>query len=290
MTKQTYKDFEIIVIDNGCTDETSALLKNYPVKVIRDATENLFYLCNLGWQHASADIIAYISDDCEADLHWLRHIVDTFTCVDKIAAVGGPAIATRKQEIANMYEASRNSMVLKFATRIYNAVVMENKFFNIGEMCESGAYSMGGSMAFSARLASPIFVDFLTVTNMALRRDALKDVRGFDESYVQHHGDADISIRLRKKGYKLVFHPKAIVWHHPAQRGPSRNAYNLSKDYARFYLRDVKASSLQGHLQLILNVFCFNMFWLYKIWQSHNIIALSGIHGFIDGFFKNWRH
>ena len=284
--KQTYEDFEIVVIDNGCTDETSALLKHYPVKTIRDATKNLFYLCNLGWQHASVDIVAYISDDCEADPCWLKQVVDTFACEDKIAAVGGPAVATRKQEIVNMYEASQNSTVLKLATRIYDIVVMESKFFEVGVLCESGAYSMGGSMVFSARLASPMSVDFLTITNMALRRDALEDVEGFDENYMQHHGDADISIRLRKKGYKLVFQPRAIVWHHPGQRGPARNVYDLAKDYAQFYLRDVKPSSLQGCLRLSLNILYFNTFWLYKTLQSRSITPLSGVHGFIDGFFK----
>src|SRR3972149_2762699 len=72
LLSQTLRDFEIIVIDNGSTDGTSKLLRNYPVEIITDFTRNIAYLFNLGWRTASADIIAFINDDAEAVIDWLE--------------------------------------------------------------------------------------------------------------------------------------------------------------------------------------------------------------------------
>lgn len=283
LMRQSYKDFEIIVIDNGSTDGTSDLLKLYPVKVIKDSTKNLFYLSNLGWRNASADIVAYVSDDCEAHPDWLKSIVVAFHHSKNVGAVGGPAIAMRKQEIASMYDVCKNSVILGFLAKIYAVVVMENRFFDIGVLCQSGAYTMGGSMPFSAKLKHSIHVDFLTITNMAVRKSAIQAVSGFDEGFPQHHGDADLSIRMKKSGYKLIFDPKVVVWHHPNPRGPSRSAYYLARDYARFYIKDIHPSKPSGYLRLVLNTLFFNLFWLYKAIHSKSILPLSGISGFVSG-------
>jgi len=289
LLNQSFQKFEIIVIDNGSNDGTSQLLRLYPVKILQNSTKNLFYLANLGLQHASSEIVAYTSDDCVVHQDWLKKIVKTFRSSENLGAVGGPAVAMRKQEITSMYDSSKKSIALKFLAKVYNAIVMENKFLRIGILCQSGAYTMGGSMSFSTKLRRPIYVDFLTITNMAVSKKAIEKIGGFDEGFPQHHGDADLSLRLKRNGYKLVFDPEAIVWHYPNPKGPSRNAYQIARDYASFYIRDIHPDGLAGRIRLLFNMLCFNLFWFYKTVQSRNLAFLNGILGFAHGFMHSFH-
>lgn len=286
LMRQSFKDFELLVIDNGSTDGTLELLKLYPVRVIRDSTKNIFYLANLGWKEASTEIVAYISDDCEAEPEWIENIVKSFSSFKDAGAVGGPAIATQRQEIARLYEGAKNS-ISSLLVKIYEVIVLENRYSDIAVLLQSGAFSMGGSMHHSAKLKQPIHVDFLTLTNMAVKREAMQATGGFDESYVQHHGDAELSIRMRKRGYILIFHPRAVVLHHPNPRGPSRGAYQIGKDYARFYLLAIHPRSLSGSLRLTMNMLFFCVFWLFKALQSKSLVPLSGVVGFVSGVFDS---
>ena len=93
LMKQTFTDFEIVVVDNGSTDDTCLILKDCNAKVIRDETKNLAYLFNLGTRNVSGDILAYINDDAEADPHWLENIVKSFEKFKNASMVGGPTIA-----------------------------------------------------------------------------------------------------------------------------------------------------------------------------------------------------
>jgi cellulose synthase/poly-beta-1,6-N-acetylglucosamine synthase-like glycosyltransferase len=52
--------------------------------------------------------------------------------------------------------------------------------------------------------------------NLAIRRSVFAEVGGFDERYPRPSGeDADLTIRLRKLGYRLHFEPRAVVIHSP---------------------------------------------------------------------------
>lgn len=52
--------------------------------------------------------------------------------------------------------------------------------------------------------------------NLAIRREVFDEVGGFDERYPRPSGeDADLTIRVRKRGYRLYFEPRAVVAHYP---------------------------------------------------------------------------
>jgi len=61
--KQTFKDFEVIIVDSGSTDRTLEIIKNFPVRVIKIKPKdfNFSYALNLGISKAKGEIIGIIS-------------------------------------------------------------------------------------------------------------------------------------------------------------------------------------------------------------------------------------
>jgi len=239
-------------------------------------------LFNLGWREASSDLVAYINDDAEADPRWLETIVQTFKEEDA-DVIGGPTIATRKQEMLSLCESAGRSVLMDLLSRIYHVVVAENKFFDIGALCQSGAYSIGGSLPESAKLRHSIHVDLLTITNMAIRKSVIHEIGGFDEGFLFTHADGDLFIRLKRSHRKLVFNPKVVVWHHVNPQGATRVSHFLGRDQGYFYAKDIRPKDLQGRLRFMLNVFYFIMYWLYVAFRAKSVSPLRGISGFISG-------
>ncbi len=71
---QDYPDYEVIVIDDGSTDDTAAIASRYDVRLISQPNKGLSAARNEGMHQASGEITAYIDDDAYPDPDWLRYI------------------------------------------------------------------------------------------------------------------------------------------------------------------------------------------------------------------------
>jgi GT2 family glycosyltransferase len=72
--------FELIIVDNGSSDETETVLERYRdderVRVIRlDPNRGPTPARNAGWRAARAPVVAFTDDDCVPDRGWLRAIL-----------------------------------------------------------------------------------------------------------------------------------------------------------------------------------------------------------------------
>lgn len=289
LVQQTYAEVEILVIDNGSTDDTPALLSKYPVRVVEDLTRNLTHVFNTGWRNSSGQVIAWINDDAEATPTWIENIVREFENHPNASAVGGPTLATRKQTIHGLHERSRKSLFLVPFGRVYEIVIAENGLFEIGRLFRSGAYSIGGSLPLSTELKEPVVVDLLTITNMAIKKETLQKLGGFDESFLFNHADGDLFVRMKKNGLVLLFSPKVVVFHHVNPTGAVRNARNLGRDQAYFYMKDIIQGKLQDAFRVLLNSLYFNSYWVYESIRRGNPRALNGILGFALGIHAYYR-
>jgi GT2 family glycosyltransferase len=289
LMRQTFRGSEIIVIDNGSTDNTPSLLKNYSVKVIRDDTRNLYYIYNLGWRCASADIVSYLSDDSEVEPNWLENSIKTFKEFKGVGAVAGPVIAVGEQQIMSTYDEVMSSKLLWIFGAIYEKVVTEGKLRSaIATFCESGAFTVGSIFEESRKLEKPVDIDIFGNNNIAVKRSVLEELGGFDENF-RWNGDGDFYLRMRRRGYRLLFNPKAVVWHYPSKQGPTRMAYYIAKDFALFYMKNVRPRNIDSLLRFLLNIFYFNVFWMYKYFKTKRIDQLKGIKGFLDGIVFYFR-
>ncbi len=92
-------DYEILLVDNNCTDNTRAICgdfaKKHPSLTFRYMTEpeqGLSAARNKGIREAHGDILVYVDDDALVDTHYLRDYVDFFASHPHTMAAGGPII------------------------------------------------------------------------------------------------------------------------------------------------------------------------------------------------------
>ncbi len=282
LMKQSYKNFEILVIDNGSTDCSPDVLKSYAVRVIINLTKKLSYLFNLAWKNTTGDYIVYIADDVELHHDWLKYALETFREYSEIGAVGGPIISKCKQEMHLLYEEAKQSKLLSFLAHVYERIVMEGKLLEPGILAESGAYSMGASLEPSLKLRSPIFVDLLTTSAMVVKRQVFQKIGGFDENFYFNHADGDLFVRMKKAGYRLMFNPKVIASHY-VRLGPSRDPYYIARDTGYFLAKNIRPKTLHRWLGFILNVIYLNAYWFHKFLKTGEIRQLKGIRAFLTG-------
>jgi GT2 family glycosyltransferase len=174
-----YPDYEVIVVDDGSTDDTGAILARYPnVRTIRQANHGLSYARNVGLHAATGAIVAYTDSDCYADPDWLTHLVDQLQRTTA-AAVGGPNLAPQEGWLA---------------------------------ACVAAAPGQPTHV-----LESDQEAEHIPGCNMAFRRDDLLAINGFDYQYRKAGDDVDVCWRLQHAGKWITFAPGAFVWHHRRQ-------------------------------------------------------------------------
>ena len=101
LIKQTLppQDYEIIVVDNNSTDNTSEVVRDFQercshrIHYVLETTQGLSAARNTGIQQSSGPIISFIDDDAEADPDWLAAVVEAFRRNPDAWGVGGNTFA-----------------------------------------------------------------------------------------------------------------------------------------------------------------------------------------------------
>jgi len=91
LKKQTFKGkYEIIIVDNNCSDNTVLIAQKYDVVIVRESTPGVCAARQAGVDISKGEIIVSTDADTVFKANWLEKIDKVFKKNDQIVAVGGP--------------------------------------------------------------------------------------------------------------------------------------------------------------------------------------------------------
>ena len=203
-SKTDYENYEVIIADNGSRDAgTLDYLKRSPHRVFRyDEPFNFSRLNNLCAREAGGELILFLNDDTEViSDDWLRALVE-HAARPEVGAVG--------------------------AKLLYRDARIQHAGIILGVRGAAGhAHRYVDGFNGSGYLNYPnVIRNYSAVTAACLmtRRDLFVEAGGFDEDHLAvSYNDVDFCLRLRARGYLVVFTPYALLYHHEsATRGLNR--------------------------------------------------------------------
>lgn len=191
LSRQTYKDFSVLVIDNASTDGSSEMIvSSYPSVSVHRMEENVGFASavNEGIKASSAPYILLLNNDIECDEHFIEEMVRAIESDEKIFSVSAKMIRYREREL------------LDDCGDLYTV---------LGYQLQRGT----GQPVTEKRYQKPAFV-FSSCGGAALyRRDGFSRIGLFDPMHFAYLEDIDIGYRAQIYGYRNLYEPKAVVYH-----------------------------------------------------------------------------
>jgi len=192
LASQTYKNFEIIIVDNGSTDSAIVGLdEKYPTLSlhIEPLKKNTGFAAanNIGARLARGNWLALLNTDAFPEPDWLEKLVR--------AAEDYPSFSC----FSSRQIQAQNPLFLDGAGDAYHVNGMAWKHY-LGY--PASQYGLEQREVFSSCGAAALY-----------SRQAFLDVGGFDEDFFSYLEDVDLGFRLRLQGYHCLYVPEAIVHH-----------------------------------------------------------------------------
>jgi GT2 family glycosyltransferase len=199
--KTTYPNFEVVLIDNGTTDRTAReLFERYKTTVVPfHEPFNYSRANNLGVAQAGGEYIVLLNNDTEVcTAGWLESLLFYAEAPD-VAAVS-PLL-------------------------LYPDHMVQHAGVVLG-MRGTADHVMRGfpadSDGYFGTLSSSREVSAVTAACMLLRKETFLEVGGFCESFRTVYQDVDLCLRLRAKGKRIIYTPRAVLYHHESRTRGSR--------------------------------------------------------------------
>lgn len=189
LKSQTYKDYEIIVIDNNSSDDSVIYLKeHYPeVRVIElDRNTGFAYAVNTGIKHSLGDFIFLLNNDTETEEKCIELLVESINRSNNIFSVNSKMIQFNDRNLIDDAGDEYNAFGWAFKRGYNNSIDSKEEPARVFTTCA------GASL---------------------YRRSVFDEIGYFDDVFFAYLEEVDIGYRSNIHGYKNIYNPSAIVYH-----------------------------------------------------------------------------
>jgi GT2 family glycosyltransferase len=231
---QDYRDFEVIVVDNGSRDDTAELVRErYPDVAVIQNERNLgaAKARNQGIEIAKGEWVVTLDCDTVLEKNFLTSIAARISTASEDTGMIQPKILQSDKK--TIYSCGIHLSGLK-------------RFYDIGKGKKDSRYFNNVKPIFGPCSAAAAY-------KMKMLEDIKENYYYFDEAFFFLVEDVDLSLRAQHKGWKAVFYPKAICYHY----GNSSYSTKPYRQYLcwrnrRFLLKKLRLNRLKSFIIFVL--------------------------------------
>ena len=188
---------EVIVADNGSTDESLAVLKKeFPSvrTIVLDKNYGFAEGYNRAIEQVDSEYVVLLNSDVEVTAHWLAPLLDYMDAHAEVAAVQ-PKIRSDRQRSFFEHAGAAGG----FINRLGYPYCRGRILWSVEE--DKGQYD------------TPVEVDWTSGACMCVRTKVYKECGGLDAAFFAHMEEIDLCWRMRNAGWRLVCLPQSTVYH-----------------------------------------------------------------------------
>jgi GT2 family glycosyltransferase len=198
--KTIYKNYEIIILDNDSTDpDTISYLKNSSHRIeCFNEPFNFSKINNLGARLAKGDYLLFRNNDTEViDGKWLESMLE-HSQGPEVGVVGALLLYPGREDSQSRYHRIQHAGVILgvggVANHAFRGLPYEtSNYFGLHRVVRN--------------------CSAVTAACIMLRKNVFDEVEGFDEDFKIVFQDVDLCLRVREKGYSVVYTPHSILHH-----------------------------------------------------------------------------
>ncbi len=206
--KMNYPNVEIIVVDNGSSDENKRILYDAQVEAhfmyIYEKMEfNFSAMCNMGAEHSRGDYLLFLNDDVElVQKDFISTLVGQ-AMAPGIGCVGAKLLYPQERRIQHI---GISEMAVGPAHKLIGAIDSDSDYYYGRNVLN---YNVIG----------------VTAACMLISADLFFDIGGFCEDIAVSYNDVDLCYTVYESGYRNVVRNDAVAFHHEGlSRGDDRKS------------------------------------------------------------------
>src|SRR5215212_684511 len=233
LREQSFKDFDVVVVDDNSTDDSVALVRrNFPEVRVLPLEENKGFSAavNAGIRASHSEYVALLNNDTEVDPRWLHALVE--------AAKAHPEAGLFASKMVDFYDRRRLDGAGDALRRSGLPLRLGHGEPDHGQYDER-------TFVFGACAGAALY-----------RRDMLDDIGLFDEDFFANCEDGDLSFRAQLAGYRCLYVPGSVVYHMGSATFGRRSATSTrlgTRNSLCLLVKNLPAPLVPGFLPFILS-------------------------------------
>jgi GT2 family glycosyltransferase len=241
LQNQTYRDFEVIIVDNSGKGFARERLGHRSGVTVIDAPRNLGFgaAVNEGWRRSGSPLLATLNDDAVAHPGWLGAMVRTL-------------------------ESNPEAGMCASQVRLYG----EDQLDSAGMLIAGdGSSKQRGHLHPCERFENCEEVLLPSASAAIYRRAMLDGIGGFDDDFFLYCEDTDLGLRARWAGWKCLYAPAAIVEHHyshSAGRASPMKAYYVERNRLFVLVKNFPPGMLVCAPFVTLARYMWHVLWMLR--------------------------